>query len=515
MERGVEGFVKNTWGVRAFVMLICFSLIVPVNAFSQSDLLREGIEQYKLENYEEAAGILSQARKKTPESTAVAFFLGLTYKQMMDYPKAADNLRDAVTQSPRIKDALVELVEVLYRLPGTDTLEEALKWIDVAQQENIFPAKTAFLKGLVLQKQGEYLEAIEEFERAESLDSKFQQSAEFQMAMCYMKARELKRAREKFQAAVQLNPQSDLAGFARQYQDLVTKRIDIEKPVRITLSAFGQYDSNVVLKPLEAAAAPDITDEGSRGVLTTVRVDYVPMLQGPWLFNAQYAASGNFHDEFSTSHDVITNGIYLAPGYNFGPFALNLALNYNHVLVRNPGYNQYLDNFSAGPLLRVLLNKNQLLEIFGGYDYNEYHEPPLIPDEDRDTDTYRMYAGWIKSFENGAFLNLKYEYSLANADGDNWSNNGHKFSLNTSIPLREYLQLQVAGQAFIQDYEHQHSVFGVNREDKLYQGSVGLTWEFYKNTNLIVQYSRTRADSNITIYDYERDLYTAGVEYRF
>ena len=72
-------------------------------SFSQeTNLLKDGIEQYKGENYEEAAEILIKARKQDPKSSPAAFFLGLTYKQMMDYPKALKNFRDAVTLTPKI-----------------------------------------------------------------------------------------------------------------------------------------------------------------------------------------------------------------------------------------------------------------------------------------------------------------------------------------------------------------------------------------------------------------------------
>ena len=30
-----------------------------------------------------------------------------------------------------------------------------------------------------------------------------------------------------------------------------------------------------------------------------------------------------------------------------------------------------------------------------------------------------------------------------------------------------------------------------------------------------LQYTYARADSNISVYDYDRNIYTAGIEYRF
>ena len=482
---------------------------------NQSDLLLKGIEEYKRGNYEVAIDILQKERQQHPKSSNAAFFSGLAYKQVLDYPKAAENLRDAVTLTPRIKDALVELIDVLNRMGEAEDLEEAHKWIAAAEEEKIAPAKTAFLKGLVLQKQGKNLEAVKSFENAVALDESLAQSAEVQMAVSYIKERDLKMARERFRAAVTHDPQSDLAGFARRYLDTVEKRIFEERPLRFTLGVFGQYDSNVVLKPVDSVAATGITDEETYALLSNFRVDYVPVIKGPWLFHARYSAAGTFHKEHSTSHDYISNGFYAAPGYNFGNCALNLAFNYNHTLLRDPNYKQYVDIFSTGPLFRIFVRQNHLLEFFVGYDIKEYNQAILIPEEDRDAEGLRAYTSWIWFLKKGAFFNARYEFSQANADGVWWDSDGNTFSFNTVYPLREKLKLQLSGQAFLQDYNNYHSVFNTKRDDETYTGSVGITWECCKKMNWVVQYSKIRGYSNIAIYDYKRDIFTTGIEFKF
>jgi len=507
--------LRNAAVLLISVTLFFASLIFPPDTSCESPSLNKGIEQYKQENYIEAINTLEKARKEDPNSSAAAFFLGLSYKQMLDYQKALEHLRDAVNLTPRIKEALVEIVEILYQIYEVGKPEEAEKWIKVAEEEKIFPAKIAFLKGLLLQKEGKSLEAVESFEKAKGLDKTLAQSADVQIALCYLKEKDLKKAKGRFQAAVQHDPQSDLGGFARQYQDMVEKRIEAERPLHLTLSLFEQYDTNVVLKPNESALAPDITDEASRNTATTLRLDYVPVLEGPWLFNAQYAFSGNFHDKFSTSHDVISNGIYIAPGYNFGKSALNLSVRYNHALVREPSYKKYVGSLNVGPLYRHLLNENHLLELFAGYNNTEYFDPPFVAEEDRDSGGLNSYVSWVWLFRKGAFFNLKYEFSDEHADGINWENQGHGFSLNMTIPLIEKLKLQLGGQAFLQDYKNTHTFFQTKREDDNYTAMVGLTWECFKNTNLVAQFTTFRADSNIAIYDYERDIYGLGIEYRY
>lgn len=497
------------------LLLLLFAPFSIHNVQCDSPLLLEGIQFYKQENYGEAARILEAARKDDPRSSTAAFFLGLTYKQLLDYQKALPNLRDAVTLEPKIKEALVELIEVLYHLYEEGKAEETKKWIEVAEKEDIYPAKVAFLKGLVLAKEGNNSAARESFEKAKSLDKTLAQSADVQIALSLVNEKEFKKARDSLRTAIQQDPTTDLAGFARQYQDLVEREIEMARPVRVTLSGFGQYDTNLILKPVEGSLAPDVSNEASRVLISSLRFDYLPVFEGPWIFNAQYATSADWHQRFSTSHDSYSNGVYVAPGYNFGTSALNLALRYNNALVRSPSYKRYVDVFSVGPLYRVLAGENKILEFFGGYAKNEYAQPPLIPEEDRDSDRYSAYVNWVWLFKKDAFFNVRYEYSRDDAQGSNWVNSGHSLSFALTLPLIEKLSLQLSGETFVQDYRNVHTEFNVKRDDWYYSGTVGLGYLLLKDLNLILQYTFNRADSNIGIYDYERSVYSLGFEYRF
>lgn len=508
---------KSMLSVTIFVLLFCFVLL-PSFAFGESAYLREGIEQYKLENYEESVDILIKARDKEPLSSMAAFLLGMAYKQIMDYPKAAENFKDAVTLTPRIKEALVELIEVLIRSPLAENRKEAGKWIEFAEKEGVLSARIAFLKGLALAKEGRNLEAVKAFEKAKSLDSSFSQPADFQIAVCYVKERKLEKAREQFKAVILFSPGTDLATFARQYQDVVERKIEEERPLRLTLGAFGQYNDNLTSTPRNNALAEtlDMDYVETRALVASLRVNYLPFFEGPWLFNAQYFLSGNFNDKNSTSRDNTTSSLDIVPGYNFGRFSVNLPVSYSYSLLRGPGYEKYSDLLSIGPMLRMFLGAEQILELFAGYNREDF-EPPLSEAGDRDWDGLHLYASWIWLFEPRAFLNMRYDFTDENAEGIWWENKSHKGSANATYPITDNFKLQVNGSVEFTDFDNEmpDGAFMTKREDTTYQGGLGITWEFYKNTVFIVQYSRLRVNSNIGIYDYERDLYTTGFELRY
>jgi hypothetical protein len=238
-------------------------------------------------------------------------------------------------------------------------------------------------------------------------------------------------------------------------------------------------------------------------------------MEGRWLFNAQYAISSSVHAKHTHTHDSLSNSISVTPGYNYGKFSLNLSASYTHSLVRGPSYKKYSGNLYVGPMMRIALAGDMLLEFFSGYSKNDYYQPVLAPDEDRSSRGYGTYASWVWLFKKDSFLNLRYNLNTQNAKGRNWDNTSNSFSANVIFPMAEKVLLQLSGQITDQDYLNTHSTFGVKRDDKIYYLIGGLSWELNNNIALIAQYTRDRQDSNIGVYDYSRNLYTLGLEYKF
>lgn len=521
------------------LLFIVFFTFITEAKSQQPAALEEGVRHYQRENYEEAIEALEKARKQFPSSSQAAFFLGMAYKQVMDFPKAAANLQDAVTLSPPVKDALVELIDTLYQ---TDNLEKAKNWLETAEKEGVYPARVSFLKGMILAKENNHQGAIAAFEKARQLDPGLTQAAEFQVGMSYMKDRKLGKAKERFLAVIQRDPLSDLAAFARQYQSVLDQIMRLERPLRLTVGIMAGYDTNIVSKPTESSVAGDITGEEGAVLSSSVRLDYVPKLDGPWLFNAQLAVASNVNSNYTHSHDSLANTISLSPGYNFGRIALNFTASYTNVLLRtdsdlqettysDPGYKRYLDYVTYGPTLRFMINQNNILEIFGGYDQKEYFNQKIpTPESNRDSEGLRTYISWIWLFKENAFFNLRYDLNKESADGIYWSNNGTKYTANLSVPLLPQdlakrsgqLNLQLTGSAYMQDYKYNQPYLDsgnnpgmIVRHDRIYTGSLGVAWTFSQYASFIAQYTRTRSDSNIPANTYDRDQYMSGFEFRF
>lgn len=479
-----------------------------------SPVLKEGIQQYKEENFEEAIEILEQERRRHPDSSIAAFFLGMAYKQTMDYTKALENLKASASLPPRIKEAVIELVDVLLILKD---YEQAQTWLDVADNQNIDPGKIAFLKGELYSRQNRCEEAAQVFEKAQTINPSYRQAAEFKVALCYLKAQKLKAAQERLKASILLNPQSDMAEFARHYQDMIQARIERERPLQATISVNGQHNSNLLTTPKDVPYRSGEDPLDSYGLATSLRMYYTPNFKGPWLFSGQLSTTSSLNNERPTSRDSLSTSVSLVPGYNFGLYTLNLAVSYDYSLLRNPGYDDYMQAVSIGPLLRMSLGQRHVLELFAGYAKTDYIQPPTQPEEDRDVQTLSAYISWIWLFTDASLFNLRYEYIDEDADGIWWVNTGHKVSGSVTIPLIDNVSLQVSGLAYIQDFKNNHTLLNNQepRRNETSTASAGIFWDINRKTRLLGSYTYNRAYSNIGYYDYDQEIYTVGIEYRF
>jgi len=209
--------------------------------------LERAIWEYKHENYEEALEILTTLRQTKPDSSLVAYYLGITYKQMQNYAAAKEPLVAAATLQPRIKNAVMELIDLLYK---KGDLDEAKRWIQLAEKESLFPAQTAFFKGLVLMKENADIQDIEEaFSRAKSLDPAIANTCDYYLGLAYVKSKKTKEAKKLFQDISLKAPGTSVAAFADQYIGAISRKEEVTRPFRGNIGAAVQYDDNVVLFP--------------------------------------------------------------------------------------------------------------------------------------------------------------------------------------------------------------------------------------------------------------------------
>jgi tetratricopeptide (TPR) repeat protein len=524
--------------LRMAILILTFFIfgLTAFAAYAQTPF-EKGMKDFKNENYEEALESLIEARKLEPTSTTAAFYLGLTYKIMENYKEAVTNLRDAVNFNPPVKEALVELIDSLYQI---ENIEEANKWIKVGEKEGIAPARIQFLKGLALVKENKNEDAITAFEKAKVLDKTVAQAADFQIATAYMKIGKLKDSQKRFKSLVALDPTSDLATYARDYDRAVTDKIEAERPFRFNVSLGYKYDSNVNARPSSGTVFDNpnnsslVAGQEDTALNATLRAVYFApfSFKTPYNLAVQYSLSADRYMR-RDDYNLAQQSLSITPGYSFSRAVFTAPLIFGYInLQREKGDDflnklswwaetRYLLTMGVTPTVRYMVNNKNILELNYGYMRNKYYNTTdsmavRDPDEDRDGESNSGSLGWTYLFKEGTgLLTLKYTYTAMGTDGYNWSYNEDRFSLSFIYPLKKDLKLQYSSDASFTKYKHDNTIFDIRRRDDTFTNSIGLIYTLFKNTDIIGQFTYTKDNCNISTYDYDRYVASIGIEFRF
>ncbi len=518
-----------------------FMLIAqPVLSQTQSPVLQRGIAEFQQENYEEALVSLMQARNAQPQSSLPAYYLGLTYKNLENYKEARKFLKSAVALNPVIKEAVLELAEVNYDLGN---YQEAYDLLMTAEKGNVRPGQTSYVKGLVLTGMNRNMEAVEAFQNARNATPALVQASNYQIGQAYLKEsnvsitqeeriKALEEAEKSFQAVIDNDPNTDMAAFAQNFVDLIQKKKQEPKNIRAYVGVHFQYDDNVVLKPGDESLAESIANKSDHRWVVTGGLEYIPVKRRPLDFSAHYSFYVSDHNDLS-AYDVMSHSIALFPSRILDDVSkAGVALRYNHTWVDD---DEYLGMATISPTYTRYIGKKHTLQSYISYSAKDFLTPTSAGVEDRDADVYSASISWFSFFkqdrsvfvpfmesfelsafgENEGYFNLLYEFSKAEADGANWEYIGNKFSAIYLIPLLQNAKLRLAGDAQYHDFTNTHTTFNKERRDIIYGFSSLLFYKFHENIDLQLLYSYRRDDSNIGIYDYDRNMYSIGIEWRY
>jgi len=127
-----------------------------------------GMVRYRQTEYLSAIEQLEAAIAEKPDSAQACYYLGLAYSKLAEAETAKDWLELAVAYDPKMVQAWQQLAHVYYKdLGNLARAQECCETVCALWPEG---AAGHFLRGLILQKQARYEEAIEAYRMAISLD---------------------------------------------------------------------------------------------------------------------------------------------------------------------------------------------------------------------------------------------------------------------------------------------------------------------------------------------------------
>jgi len=260
------------------------------------------------------------------------------------------------------------------------------------------------------------------------------------------------------------------------------------KAIYAGLRLGGLYDSRV------GSSSGGGDADGDSAFAATLSAGWQAPLEGDFGFRLDYGGYADFHQDFD-EYDVIDQSLSIEPQYTSGQLTYSLPVAFNYALEDgDTDYNKY----TASPTLTYLIPEtSQAVAVYGiGSIIADRDNPMLDPngnimfDQNGDTildeDALSIGVGcaYVLFFDNSSRIRLSIDYQHTTYD------------------------------ALVVDYGTT-SVSTDEREDDSLVAGIDIQYQFTKYIGIYTNYSFIHSNSNVDLYEYDRNIVEAGIAFKY
>ena len=496
-----------------FSMVWLFSLPLSAlaeNAEEYNDRLAEGITKLNQKNLAAALLQFKAAIAADAKGVEAHYYLGVTQARANRDKVAEGHFLKALEIDRTFIPARMDLGILYYRI-GKD--QEAMASLKIVEQIDPGRARVHYYQGLILRRTGSAAASQAKLDRAVSLDSSLAGAIRFQSAVAHYEAGALDSAKAAFQEVLTLSPNRELSETARGFINKIDTAAAGEKPWEFSMSLGIQYDDNVVLDSGNAPLPTGIKEKDDFVGVVYLQGKYEWFKKDHWRSDVQYSFYQNLHSENSLDDFNIQDHNLSLRGYRqLGMNEAGLIYRFQYATL---GGEDYMTGHSIGPTFLWGHSEMHFTELDYRYGMKDFDDirPLFTANNTRDADTHRLSATHTLLFgEKGKFYaayGFEKEKAGSGIQEDDWSYDGHEIKLGLVLPpwKQSVLSLEVSGTR--RDYSDPNENDLPNRrkreDDDLLFIAV-LSRPLSEHTQISAQYLYQQNDSNIALYDYERNI---------
>lgn len=409
------------------------------------------------------------------------------------------------------------------RLMSENKAAEAYLLLSPFEDQYAGDPRFDYLLGIAALDSGRADKATLAFERVLAVNPNFA-GARLDMARAYYQLGDLPRAKTEFETVQKQNPPP----AARQTVERYLKAIEERSKIRQTqITGFAEFsfghDTNVnnssssttvkvpALGNLIFTLDPSNVQRADNYTTYAIGADINHIIgEGVALYGGVSA-----RQRINRNADTFDYGSYVAQGgvsYSTQSALFRLGVNAeNFNLDHSPNRN------SSGLTgdVRYLLDPANVLLGFAQYNRYRFEQAALTVN---DFDQTLLGGGYLRLFADGASA-ITMNGFVGSENAINNRADGNKditgLRLGGQYRLRDDLDLFASMGAQVGKYDLVNAAFQTLREDKQYDGVVGVTWRWDRDWTVRPQVLRIRNDSNIQINDYKRTDYSVTVRRDF
>ncbi len=500
--------------------LLSFAAIAPLS-FSQEDaasgsrFLISGMKEYKDGDYKKALESFLRVEKFFPKDPDIPFYLGLTYLQLNQKETAIEYFKRAIKINPNYLDAHFQLGMVLIQ---EKDFESAIPHLEKVFKQQPEKENLGYFLGYAHFNLGDHKKALYYFEKNKTQNKSIEQLNLYYSGLCKTYLGKAKEAEGFYKKVIEIDPASPLASPSQQL--LTLKPIaPKEKRLNFEFATRFQYDDNLVLIP-----TTNVYNLREKKKETTIELFY---LKGEYaLFRtlaSQLSTSYGFYQTICNSlrdNDVQDHIVSLDWLYSDGSETLprknfRLTYSYDHLL---SNYHSFLYRHTFRPIFIIQETPKNLTLFQYTYQNKNFDENPVFDEDQRDANNHEVgLVHFLRFCEGKHFIKAGYFYDKELPKGTNWDYQGNKGLAGFQYTLLRDIRFNFNFEYKNYHYDNANIYFDMDRKDIYRNFTWSLSKDIGKDKNMTVslEYSRTVNSSNIALYDYEKDLISMGVDWRW
>ena len=483
--------------------------------------MSKGILEFSRGRYERAAEVFQQALNAKPGDVDALNYLGQTLLRLKNYEGAEAKFRESLEHQPSSAQALLGL-GIAQACLGK--YQEALTTLNAAEQVSADNPLIYYFKGLVSQQLSAYDQSQALFSRAMALSPDLTPTVRYYTGIAHYQRGLLDEARKEFEAAIASSePDSDLARSAKEF---LQQRGASKGPRAwdLSMSISGQYDSNVVLLPLGTqppGGQTGISQKDDYRAAFYLRGEFRGIQTNAWTVGATYGFYQSLHQTLST-FDVENHSPSLFVQHQFGVLQTRLQYMYDYVKV---GQSPYLIGNAIQPTFTLAESGNKFTLFQFRYQDKDFQHGLFPANSFRDGKNWLAGVTQFFYFANGAGqVRIGYIYDtdrtgggspaiavVGNQTNADWAYRAHRLATGLSLPPVMTVRLSLAFDYYRQDYDNPSSFSSTGttrRMDEILFFTGALSRNITDNFSIALEYNYTRDQSNVSLFDYARNVYS-------
>ncbi|MDD5559072.1 tetratricopeptide repeat protein [Candidatus Methylomirabilis sp.] len=518
------------WGTVFVLFAILLSRMVsdawaeePAEAIVYTD---RAIIAYEERRYADALEELWEALRLDPDNVEALYYQGLVSIALDRSDDAQDALEKARALDPTDVDVAFQLGVFLFNQQQYEKADPLFREVLRAQPQ--YPNLGYYL-GVIEYRQQHYQEALGFLRANVPSDATFNQLARFYIGLAMSASGSLAEARAEVEEIIRIQPLSPLVTSAQRFRELLEPTYKGARRFEGELRLGYFYDDNVAVVPSASAdiVAQDLRARKHRsdGELGSLRLAYTWLQTADWEATASYTFSQTWNNHLSNfniqSHTGSIGGTYRNT-VNRMPFFAGIEVADAFVSLDNPTH-KFVNVVSAQPFFSLAENFSHLTSLFVRFQHKDFDDQGIPPEEVRDARNYMAgFTHTIRFAEDRHFIRLGYQFDVDDAEGRNWSYQGHRALVGAQYTISEWgVRLRYDFDLHWRFYWHPNSLLPVDRPNTVRRRDfeprhlVSVAKDLPYNMVVLVDFLLDDNNSRLDAFNYDRQVVSVSLAWRF